>query len=105
MRLLEHTKGEAGYKIRIWLDETKFDLSGQPYGEWVMEFSWGLDVPLKQVEDGTDDEGNPTYKEVPAMTQAEYEKSQFNEAVRQAKERLSAILGENQTQITSPKQL
>lgn len=104
MKLLEHSKSETGYRIRIWLDETKFDLQGLPYDEWVTDYSWGLQPPMNDVEDGMNEDGTTKFKQVPAMTQEEYEKTQLEEATRHAQEVL-AKLSASSTQVTQPKSL
>ena len=104
MKLLEHSKSDTGYKIRIWLDETKFDLQGKPYEEWVADYSWGLQPPMNDVEDGANEDGSIKLKQVPAMSQQDYEKSQVEEATRHAQEVL-AKLSANSTQVTQPKSL
>lgn len=104
MKLLEHSKNETSYKIRIWLDETKFDPQGNPYPEWVLERTWGLSVPMNEIADGEDEQGNPKTKQEPAMTQKDYEAAQLNEAIAQAKEAL-ASLANNSQQVTAPKEL
>lgn len=105
MKLLEHIKTAIEYKIRIWLDESKFDLQGNPYPEWVFEQTWGLEPPLNIVEDGKDAGGKPKTKKVPAMTQQEYEKSQLEESTRQAEALFAKIMGGSNETVTAPKDL
>lgn len=104
MKLLEYSKNSTGYKIVIWLDETKHDLQGRPYEEWCWSGTWGLDVPTNEVSDGKDKDGKPKTKQVPAMKQPEYEKSLLEEAKRQAQEMLSGLTNSNQ-QVVAPKTL
>lgn len=104
MKLLEHTKNSTGYKVRIWLDETKHDLQGNPYEEWVLERTWGLQVPQNEVENGKVEKGEPKFKLVDAMTQKEYETSQLKEAIGQARELLAQLSSDGQ-QVTKPKTL
>lgn len=110
MKVLDFSKSSAGYKIRIWLDETKFDPQGNPYEEWVWSGTWGLDAPLNTVEDIDEDgepkldgNGKPLYKQVAAMTQEQYQKSIYDEAIRQAQEVLDSTAVKNE-QVSLPQE-